>query len=372
MHIGVPREIKNMEFRVGLTPASVRELVDHGHTVLMETCAGQGIGMEDEDYLSAGGGIVTTAEQVFEQSEMIVKVKEPQPAECRMLREGQILFTYLHLAADTGLTDRLLESGVTAIGYETVTGANSSLPLLAPMGEVAGRLSVQAGAYCLEKVNGGAGILLGGVPGVAPGKILIIGGGIVGEHAATIGLGMGAEVTILDRSLPRLRKLAEVFSGRVRGVYSIAETIEEHALQADLIIGAVLIPGARAPRLLSREIIGRMKKGSVVVDVSIDQGGCFETSRPTTHTDPIYSVDDVIHYCVTNMPGAVPRTSTLALNNATFPYVLALADKGCRQALIDDPGLLQGLNLHKGRVTHAAVAESLGYVYIPASEALSG
>ncbi len=370
MHIGVPKEIKNMEFRVGLTPASVRELVDHGHQVLIESGAGDGIGMIDDDYLVAGAAIAATADEVFHKSEMIVKVKEPQPAECRMMHEDQLLFTYLHLAADAQQAELLLESGVTAIAYETVTAPDNTLPLLAPMSEVAGRLSVQAGAWCLEKTCGGAGILLGGVPGVAPAKILIIGGGIVGQNAATIGVGMGADVTILDRSLPRLRKLDDDFSGRVKCIFSMAESVEEHALAADLIIGAVLVPGARAPKLITREMISRMKKGSVVVDVAIDQGGCFETSRPTTHADPTYIIDDVVHYCVANMPGAVPRTSAFALNNATLPYVQALAGKGYRQALADDPDLRNGLNIHRGQVTHQAVAESLGYVYVPAEKAI--
>jgi len=370
MRIGVPKEIKNMEFRVGLTPASVRELVEHGHQVLVESLAGDGIGMDDKDYLDAGAGIAETAEEVFQEGELIVKVKEPQPAECRMLREEQILFTYLHLAADPQQTELLLESGVTAIAYETVTAKDNSLPLLAPMSEVAGRLSIQAGAWCLEKICGGAGVLLGGVPGVAPAKVLIIGGGIVGQNAATIATGMGADVTILDRSVPKMRRLNDIFSGRVKCIFSMAESVEEHALQADLIIGAVLVPGARAPKLLTRDIISRMKKGSAVVDVSIDQGGCFETSRPTTHTDPTYIIDDVVHYCVANMPGAVPRTSTFALNNATLPCVAALAGKGYRQALSDDPDLLNGLNIHRGQLTHQAVAESLGYVYVPPDEAI--
>ena len=371
MLVGVPKEIKNHEYRVGLTPGSVRELVKTGQQVIIETNAGNGIGMTDDDYRNAGATIAGTAAEVFANSDMIVKVKEPQPAECRMLRENQVLFTYLHLAPDPEQTRLLIESGAIAIAYETVTGPNNSLPLLAPMSEVAGRLSIQAGAHSLEKAQGGLGVLLGGVPGVAPAKVLVIGGGVVGDNAATIACGMGADVTILDRSLPRLRQLDAQYNGRVKCVYSTAEAIEEYALQADMVIGAVLIPGASAPKLLTRNIISKMKKGSVVVDVAIDQGGCFETSKATTHQEPTYIVDDVVHYCVANMPGAVPRTSTLALNNATLPFTLALATKGYKRALQEDANLTNGLNIHTGKITCAAVAESLGYDYQPANQALA-
>jgi alanine dehydrogenase len=371
MLIGVPKEIKNHEYRVGLTPGSVRELVRFGQDVIIETNAGAAIGMEDEDYARVGAKIVASAKEVFEQSDMIVKVKEPQPDECLMLRENQVLFTYLHLAPDPAQTKLLIESGVIAIAYETVTGPNNTLPLLAPMSEVAGRLSIQAGAHSLEKSQGGAGVLLGGVPGVAPARVLVIGGGVVGDNAAYMARGMGAEVTILDRSLPRLRQLDAEYGGRVKCVYSTVETIEEYALQADMVVGAVLIPGAAAPKLLSRDIISRMRKGSVVVDVAIDQGGCFETSKATTHQEPTYVVDDVVHYCVANMPGAVARTSTLALNNATLPFALSLSMKGYRQALLSDPDLRNGLNVHKGKITCKAVADDLGIDYQPATDALA-
>ena len=371
MLIGVPKEIKNYEYRVGLTPASVRELVNHRHQVLIETDAGKGIGTDDNKYIRAGALIATNAGEVFEKSDMIVKVKEPQPDECKRLREDQILFTYLHLAPDPMQTRFLLESGVTAIAYETVTGPNNSLPLLAPMSEVAGRLSIQAGAYCLEKAQSGAGILLGGVAGVAPAKVLIIGGGVVGDNAAMMARGLGADVTIMDRSLPRLRELEKEYSGAVKCVYSTSEMIEEYALDADLVIGAVLIPGAAAPKLLNRDLISRMKKGSVVVDVAIDQGGCFETSKATTHQEPTYIVDDVVHYCVANMPGAVPRTSAIALNNATLPFVISLADNGYRKAMENDPDLLNGLNIHQGLITCEAVARSFDHNYMPAEIAIS-
>ncbi len=371
MQIGIPTEIKNHEYRVGLTPGSVRELVKAGHQVTVQSNAGVGIGMSDIDYINAGAKIVAGAAEIFAGAEMIVKVKEPQPDECRLLHEGQTLFTYLHLAPDPRQTELLLASGATAIAYETVTAPDHSLPLLAPMSEVAGRLSVQAGAHCLEKAQGGAGVLLGGVPGVAPAKVLVIGGGVVGDNAAAMALGMGADVTVLDCSLPRLRQVDAEYRGRVKCVYSTEDSIEEYALQSDLVIGAVLIPGATAPKLLSRGIINRMKPGSVVVDVAIDQGGCFETSRATTHQEPTYIVDGVVHYCVANMPGVVPRTSTLALNNATLPFVLALADKGVKQALLSDPGLRNGLNIHKGRITYEAVARDLRYDYLPATDALA-
>lgn len=370
MLIGVPKEIKNHEYRVGLTPASVRELVGRGHEVMVETAAGAEIGFDDQAYIAAGGTITATAEDIFAKAEMIVKVKEPQPHECRQLREGQLLFTYLHLAADSVQANLLAQSGATCIAYETVTDCAGALPLLAPMSEVAGRLSVQAGAYHLQKAQGGMGALLGGVPGVAPAKVLVIGGGVVGTQAAIMASGLGADVTILDRSLPRLRQLDTEFNGRIKSVFSSTEAIEQYALEADLVVGAVLIPGAAAPKLLTRELISRMKKGSVVVDVAIDQGGCFETSKATTHEAPTYVVDDVIHYCVANMPGAVARTSTMALNNATLPFVLALADKGAEAAMEANPHLLAGLNVYHGQLTCEAVAKALNTDFISAQSAL--
>lgn len=360
MHIGVPKEIKNHEYRVGLTPAAVKEFVSHGHSVVVETSAGTAIGFTDEMYTAAGAQLADSAEQVFAEAEMIVKVKEPQPNECKMLREGQTLYTYLHLAPDPKQTELLVESGATCIAYETVTDSRGGLPLLAPMSEVAGRMSVQAGAYFLEKAHGGSGTLLGGVPGVAPGEVLIIGGGVVGTNAAKMALGLGANVTILDRSLPRLRELDDIFDGRVNTVYSTFDAIEHYSSSTDLLIGAVLIPGAAAPKLLNREHIKAMKAGSVLVDVAIDQGGCFETSKATTHQDPVYIVDDVVHYCVANMPGGVARTSTMALNNATLPFGLALANKGPKQAMLENPHLLNGLNVHRGMVTYQAVVDALG------------
>ena len=369
MLIGVPKEIKNNEFRIGLTPAAVKELVGRGHGVIVETQGGTAIGFDDAQYIEAGATILESAEQIFEQADMIVKVKEPQPQECRMLREGQLLFTYLHLAPDPQQTELLVKSGATCVAYETVTDDLGHLPLLAPMSEVAGRMSIQAGAHHLEKAQGGLGTLLGGVPGVAPAKVLIIGGGSVGTQAARMAVGMGADVTILDRSLPRLRELDVEFGGRLKAVYSTTDVIEQLALEADLVIGAVLVPGAAAPKLLTRDIISRMKSGSVVVDVAIDQGGCFETSRPTTHQEPTYEVDGVVHYCVANMPGGVARTSTMALVNATLPFVLALADRGAA-ALLQDSHLLDGLNVHRGMVTYKAVAEALGYDYVAAEDAL--
>lgn len=369
MLVGVPKEIKNHEYRVGLTPASVVELVARGHRVMVEMGAGVGIDFSDDEYLAAGAEMVASAAEVFAAADMIVKVKEPQPAECAMLRDGQILYTYLHLAPDPQQTKLLVESGATCIAYETVTDNHGGLPLLAPMSEVAGRMSVQAGAYHLEKAQGGRGVLLGGVPGVAPARVLVIGGGVVGDNAAAIAVGMGADVTILDRSIARLRELDAKYEGRAHCVYSTMAAIEEYALDSDLVIGAVLIPGAAAPKLLSRDIISRMKKGAVVVDVAIDQGGCFETSRATTHQQPTYVVDDVVHYCVANMPGGVARTATMALNNATLPYALALANDPIN-ALLGDKYLLNGLNLHKGHVTYKAVADALGYAYVPADEAL--
>ena len=374
MLVGVPKEIKNHEYRVGLTPAAVKEFVAHGHQVMVETNAGTAIGFTDELYQNAGAMIVDTAEQIFAEAELIVKVKEPQPSECKQLRKGQTLYTYLHLAPDPVQTELLIASGATCIAYETVTDRNGGLPLLAPMSEVAGRMSVQAGAHYLEKAHGGSGTLLGGVPGVAPGKVLIIGGGVVGTQAAKMALGLGADVTILDRSLPRLRQLDDIFNGQVKTVYSTVDAIEHYSANADLVVGAVLIPGAAAPKLLNREHIKNMKPGSVLVDVAIDQGGCFETSKATTHQDPVYIIDDVVHYCVANMPGGVARTSTMALNNATLPFGLALANKGPKQAMLEDIHLLNGLNVHEGKVTYQAVVEALGeqlgITYTPALDAL--
>ncbi|MBD2857936.1 alanine dehydrogenase [Spongiibacter sp. KMU-158] len=370
MKIGVPKEIKTREYRVGLTPSSVKELIGFGHTVFVEKDAGLAIDFTDDQYLDAGATILPTAAEVFATADMIVKVKEPQPAECKMLRPGQILYTYLHLAPDPQQTELLLASGASCIAYETVTDERGGLPLLAPMSEVAGRMSIQAGAHHLEKAQGGRGMLLGGVPGVAPAKVLIIGGGVVGDNAAAMAVGMGADVTIMDRSLPRLRELDNKYRGQVRCLYSTNTAIEEHALTADLVIGAVLIPGAAAPKLLTRETISKMQRGAVVVDVAIDQGGCFETSKATTHDDPTFIIDDVVHYCVANMPGAVARTSTIALNNATLSYAIQLANKGLG-ALADNPHLAKGLNIHQGEVTYKAVADALGYPYKPYTPGLS-
>jgi alanine dehydrogenase len=361
MRIGVPREIKNQEFRVGLTPASVRDAVAQGHEVLVETNAGAGIGAADSAYASAGARIAANADEIFSAAEMIVKVKEPQGAERKRLRKGQVLFTYLHLAPDPEQTRDLVASGATCIAYETITSPSGGLPLLAPMSEVAGRMAVQAGAHCLEKTQGGMGILLGGVPGVPPAKIVILGAGVVGTNAACVAVGSGAHVVVLDRNIDRLRRIDEIFGARVVTVYSNQENVEKQVLSADLVIGAVLVAGAAAPRLVSAGMVKRMKPGSVLVDVAIDQGGCFETSRPTTHTEPTYIVDGVVHYCVANMPGGVARTSTYALNNATLPYVLALAGQGYRAAMRRDPHLLAGLNVHEGKVTNRPVAEALGY-----------
>ncbi len=371
MLIGVPTEVKVHEYRVGLTPANVRELVAHGHQVILEHGAGSGIGMEDADYEAVGASIVPDAETVFERADMVVKVKEPQPGECAMLRPGQILFTYLHLAADREQTEALINSGAICIAYETVTSPTGGLPLLAPMSEVAGRLSIQAGAYFLEKAHGGHGVLLGGVPGVDPAKVVIIGGGVVGTHAAHIALGMGADVWVIDRNPDALRRLWSQFGRPLNTVFSTRDAIERHCMMADLVIGGVLIPGAAAPKLVDADLIRQMKPGSVVVDVAIDQGGCFETSKPTTHDDPTYVVDGVIHYCVTNMPGAVPKTSAVALNNATLPFSLAIADHGWRKALDLDPHLRNGLNVCEGKVTHAAVAESLNYDFTEPGRALA-
>ena len=370
MLIGVPKEIKNHEYRVGLTPSSVRELVHHGHKVLVETKAGAGIGFGDEDYKAAGATIANSAADVFAQAEMIVKVKEPQPNECKMLRKGQLLYTYLHLAPDPEQTEGLLKSGCTAIAYETVTSARGGLPLLAPMSEVAGRMSVQVGAHYLEKAQGGAGILLGGVPGVKAANVVVIGGGISGTHAVRMALGMEAIVTVIDKNLDRLRELDELFGASLNTIYSTVDAIEHYTVNADLLIGAVLVPGAAAPKLVTRRMIQQMRPGSVVVDIAIDQGGCFETSHATTHADPVYVVDGVTHYCVANMPGAVARTSTIALNNATLPFAVALANKGAKKALADDPHLLNGLNVHDGQVTYKAVADALKLKYTPAQQAL--
>jgi alanine dehydrogenase len=364
MLIGVPKEIKVQEYRVGLTPTNVREVVAHGHDVLVETGAGAGIGITDHDYESAGATIVSKAAEIFERAEMIVKVKEPQASERKQLRKGQVLFTYLHLAPDPDQTEDLLASGATCIAYETVTSQAGGLPLLAPMSEVAGRLSIQAGAYFLEKAHGGLGILLGGVPGVEPAKVVVIGGGVVGRHAIHIALGMGADVWVIDRDLGVLRSLWQQFDRPLNTVYSTRDAIETHCMGADLVVSGVLIPGAAAPRLITADLVKRMKPGSVIVDVAIDQGGSAETSHATTHDDPVYVVDDVIHYCVANMPGAVPKTSAHALNNATHPFVLALADKGWKQAMRDNPHLRNGLNVHDGLVTHEAVARDLGYDYV--------
>ncbi len=360
MKIGCPKEIKPQEFRVGLTPNAAREAVVHGHEVLVETGAGAGAGFPDADYVAAGARIVDTAAEVFATADMIVKVKEPQAGERAMLREGQVLFTYLHLAPDPEQTHDLIASGATCIAYETVTDDRGGLPLLAPMSEVAGRLAPQVGAWTLQKANGGRGVLLGGVPGVGPAKVVVIGGGVVGTHAARIAAGRGADVTVLDRSLPRLRYLDDVFGTQFRTAYASAATTADMVAAADMVVGAVLIPGAAAPKLVTRAQLSTMKPGAAIVDVAIDQGGCFETSRATTHQDPIYEVDGIMHYCVANMPGAVARTSTLALGNATMPFMLALADKGWKQACADDPHLLNGLNVHAGKLTYYAVGKALG------------
>jgi alanine dehydrogenase len=361
MRIGVPREIKVHEYRVGLVPAGVRELVGAGHEVIVEAGAGNGIGVDDAQYRAAGASIAANAADVFARAELVVKVKEPQLVECAMLRPGQVLFTYLHLAADPAQAKALMKSGTTAIAYETVTAPNGSLPLLTPMSEVAGRMSIQVGAASLQKANGGYGVLLGGVPGVPPAKIVILGGGVAGTHAAEIAVGMRADVTIVDRSVNRLRELSSIFGPALRTAYSTTETIERLVRDADLVVGAVLIAGAAAPKLVTRAMLKTMKPGTVLVDISIDQGGCFETSRPTTHADPTFVVDGIIHYCVANMPGAVPRTSTFALTNATLPYVRALADLGWQAALKRDPGLAAGLNIHAGEITHDVVAKALGF-----------
>jgi len=370
MLVGVPREIKDNEFRVGLTPSAVRELVAHGHKVVVQTGAGEAIDLDDDNYRAAGAEIAPDAAAVFGRAELVVKVKEPQPSELGMLREGQVLFTYLHLAPDRLQTEGLIRSGCVAIAYETVTDERGGLPLLAPMSEVAGRMSIQAGAHALEREAGGRGVLLGGVPGVPPAKVVVLGGGVVGMNALRMALGLEADVVVIDKSLPRLKELDLAFAPALKTRYSTTDAVEESVLAADLVIGAVLTPGGTAPRLVTREMIRGMRRGTVVVDVSIDQGGCFETSRPTTHSNPTYVVDGVVHYCVTNMPGAVARTSTFALNNATLPFTLALADKGFRAAMADDPHLRAGLNVFAGQVTYEAVAEAHGLGYVSPEQAL--
>jgi alanine dehydrogenase len=369
--IGVPKEVKTHEYRVGLTPGSVREIVHHGHEVVVETGAGTGIGFEDASYEAVGARISPSKTEVFAAAELIIKVKEPQPQEAAALREGQVLFTYLHLAADKVLAQALVRSGAIAIAYETVTDGRGGLPLLAPMSEVAGRMAVQVGAHCLEKEQGGIGVLLGGVPGVPAAKVVILGGGVSGTNAARMAMGMEAYVTVIDRSLPRLYELDLQFGAQLHTLFSTMENIEREVTAADLVIGAVLIPGAAAPKLVSRALVRAMKPGAVVVDISIDQGGCFETSRPTTHAAPTYVEEGVVHYCVTNMPGAVARTSTVALNNATLPYVLALADHGWQGALREDAHLRNGLNICRGRVTHPAVARDLDFPFTPPEQIIA-
>ena len=370
MIIGCPKEIKPQEFRVGMTPNAAAEAIAHGHKVLVERNAGAGAGFDDAAYSTVGAVVLDTAEEIFAKADMIVKVKEPQAVERKMLREGQVLFTYLHLAPDPDQTHDLLASGATCIAYETVTDAQGGLPLLAPMSEVAGKLAPQVGAWTLQKANGGRGVLMGGVPGVGPAQVVVIGGGVVGTHAARVAAGMGADVTVLDRSLPRLRYLDDAFGGMFKTSYASAGNTAELSQSADLIVGAVLIPGAAAPKLISRAQLQTLKPGAALVDVAIDQGGCFETSRATTHEDPIYEVDGIMHYCVANMPGAVARTSTIALGNATMPFMLALADKGWRQACSDDQHLLNGLNVHNGKLTYYAVGKALGLDVISPSVAV--
>ena len=370
MLIGIPKEIKNHEYRVGLTPTSVRECVHHGHQCVVEASAGLGIGNSDDDYVQAGAEIVGSASEVFERADMIVKVKEPQQVERAMLREGQILFTYLHLAPDAAQTHELIDSGAVCIAYETVTSPRGGLPLLAPMSKVAGRMAIQAGAYCLEQPHGGLGMLLGGVPGVDPAKVVIIGGGVVGTHAAHIAVGMGADTWILDNNNDALEAHWRQFGRTTNTVYSTRDALETHVLAADLVIGGVLIPGAAAPKLVTADMVGRMKPGAVIVDVAVDQGGCCETTRATTHAEPTYVVDNVVHYCVANMPGGVPKTSTYALNNATLPHVLSLADRGWRDALCHDAHLANGLNVHGGRLISREVAEAHGLEHRPIADVL--
>ena len=371
MLIGIPKEIKDQEYRVGMLPGTVRELVHHGHQVIVETQAAADIGIDDMAYESAGAVIVKDAEVLFKQAELIVKVKEPQPIECKRLQRGQTLFTYLHLAPDPEQTELLLGSGCTAIAYETVVDLHGKLPLLMPMSEVAGRLSIQAGAHCLEKAQGGSGVLLGGVPGTSPANIVVLGGGVVGTQAVKMAIGAQARVTVIDQSLDRLRELNFQFDSNLNTIFSTKDAIEKYVSNADLVIGAVLISGSLAPKLITHDLIRKMRPGSVLVDVAIDQGGCFETSKPTTHTHPTYILDGVTHYCVANMPSAVARTSTSALNNATLPFIVALANKGIKTALQEDPCLLQGLNLHAGKITYPAVAEAMNRTYVPALQALA-
>jgi len=372
MLIGVPKEIKDHEYRVGMAPSSVREAVAHGHEVIVQASAGEGIGSSDDDYRAAGASILDNAEEIFARAEMIVKVKEPQAVERAMLREGQILYTYLHLAPDPEQTRDLVDSGAVCIAYETVTSPRGGLPLLAPMSKVAGRMAIQAGAHCLEHPHGGLGMLLGGVPGVHPAKVVVIGAGVVGTHATFVAVGMGADVWVIDRNPDVLEAHWNQFERTTKTVFSTTESIEQHVLDADLVIGGVLIPGAAAPKLVSADMVKKMKPGSVVVDVAIDQGGCFETSHATTHSDPTFIVDGVVHYCVANMPGGVPLTSTYALNNVTLPHLLNIADKGYKQALLDDPHLLNGLNVCQGRVVYKEVADDLGYTYHDPRRVLRG
>ena len=371
MKVGIPREIKNHEYRVAITPAGVLELVRNGHEVFIEHDAGVGSSITNEEYVAAGATILPTADDVWATGEMIMKVKEPIADEYHRMRDGQLLFTYLHLAAEQKCTDALLKAGVTGVAYETVELADRSLPLLAPMSEVAGRLAPQVGAYSLMRANGGRGVLLGGVPGVAPAKVAVLGGGVSGLHAAQIAVGMGADVTILDLNISRLRQIDMIYQGRIKTQMSNAYAIEKACLEADLVIGAVLIPGAKAPKLVTNELVSRMKPGSVLVDIAIDQGGCFEDSRPTTHADPTYAVHNSVFYCVANMPGAVPNTSTYALTNVTLPYAVALANKGWKKALQDDKALALGLNTHAGKVTYKAVADAFGYELLPLESALA-
>jgi alanine dehydrogenase len=371
MIVGLPKEIKNREYRVGLTTGSVKELVHNGHSVLVQTQAGAEVGYSDEQYVEAGAEIVQTAKEIFARAEMIVKVKEPQTEECKMLRDDQLLFTYLHLAPDPHQTELLIESGCVAVAYETVTDSKGRLPLLTPMSEVAGRLSVQAGAHCLEKAQGGSGVLLGGVPGVKAAKVTVVGGGIVGLNAIRMAIGMEAHVTVLDRSLDRLKELDDYFGPKLNTIYSTRENMEKYVTSADLVVGAVLIPGAAAPKLVTRDMLTRMSKGSVVVDVAIDQGGCFETSHATTHDDPTYVEEEIVHYCVANMPGAVARTSTEALNNATLPFVIELANKGYKNALLENEHLRNGLNVCHGKITCEAVSTALNIPYHEAVKTLN-
>lgn len=370
MLIGVPKEIKSQEYRVGLVPSSVREIVKLGGSVLIEKNAGMGIKVSDEEYISAGASIAESADEVFVRADLIVKVKEPQAQECKMLREGQTIFTFLHLAPDPLQTRLLVESGVTAIAYETVTQDGGGLPLLTPMSEVAGRLAIQAGAHCLEVAQGGSGKLIGGVPGVSAGNVLVIGGGVVGSNAIRIAVGMGAKVTVMDNSLPKLRQLEAYFKTSISTVYSNEEVLEKVLETADVVVGAVLVPGASAPRIVTRKMLSIMQPGSVLVDVAIDQGGCFETSKPTTHNEPTFVVDDIVHYCVANMPGVVPRTSTFALNNATLPFITKMVKHGVRGALLCDKHLLNGLNVNKGKVTYEVVAKEQNYDFVPAIDAI--